>query len=60
MLFFRLTPENEFLQKIWTINTYNNEEFTIKNWEKCFILSLWKGFLDFFASVSSGTMVILT
>ena len=35
MPFFLLLPlESEFLQKFWTINAHNNEEFTIKHWEK--------------------------
>ena len=32
MLFFLLLPpENEFLQKFWTMNAHNNEEFTFKH-----------------------------
>ena len=32
--FLVLPPENEFLQTFWTINTHNNEEFTIKHYKK--------------------------
>ena len=29
-----------FLQNFWTINTHNNEEFTIKHWEKKFTFQI--------------------
>ena len=58
--YFFLLPENDFLQKFWTTNAHNNEEFTIKHQEKKITSGLWKVFLDSFASVSPGTMVILT
>ena len=32
--FLLLHPESEFLLKFWTINAHNNEECTIKHWEK--------------------------
>ena len=32
--FLLLPPENESLQLFWTINAHNNEQFTIKHWEK--------------------------
>ena len=35
--FLTLPPENEFLQTFWTINARNNEEFTIKHWEKKYV-----------------------
>ena len=50
----------------WTVSVYLSIHFlgTIKNSQqsiqKKFISSFRKGFLDFFASISPGTMVIIT
>ena len=61
MSFFQLLPpENEFLQMFWTINTNNNEEFTIKHWQEILCRVCGGFFWSFFASVSPGTMVIWT
>ena len=59
-VFLLLPPENEILQNFWIINADNNEEFTIKHWEKKIMWSLWKVFLVFFASISPDIMVIWT
>ena len=59
MTFFPLLPpENEFLKMFSTINAHNKEGIYNETFRKKFMWSLWKVFLVFFASVSSGTMVI--
>ena len=52
--FLLLAPDNEFLQKFWTINAHYNEEFTMKHWEKL----LCKVCGRFLWSISPDTMVI--
>ena len=34
VFYLLLPPENEYWLKFWIINTHNNEEFTIKYWQK--------------------------
>ena len=57
--FFTFTLQYEFLQKFWTIDAHDNEEFKMTHREKN-LCEVYEGkvFLVFFASIFPDTMVI--